>query len=126
MKVLGTLLFVIALGYACYAGFVAISDYIVVAKAIDEALQSRPTSRWDDPTDSIRTAVLHAARDAGIPLEDRDVVISDREQVLKVLISWAHPVLVVGGSPVVSVPVWLERSVASTSDTGAARPTRRR
>lgn len=117
MRLIGWFLLVAALTYGTYAGFAALSEYSQVSTVVGLAIESRPVKgRWVDRPRDIQQSVLQSARERGVPLGEGDVIVSDLDRVLKVRVRWSHPVLVVGGEPVIAIPLWVERSVATTAE----------
>jgi hypothetical protein len=58
----------------------------------------------------VHDTIIRDARAAGIPLEDRDVVVTETDRLLRVRVAWSHAMLIVRGGVLFWVPIWLERS----------------
>ena len=114
MRLVWWLLGLTAFAYAAYTGFLAFADYTKVATVMTNALNSQPKERWTDRAGVVHDAVVRDARVAGIPLEDKDVVVTEADRLLRVRAGWSHAMLVVRGEVAISVPVWLERSAPVT------------
>ena len=117
MKFVGWLIVLAALGHAFYSGAMAFWQRSQVAAAVDLALDAQQRQAAPiDPAGSVHRAVLQAAQGYRIPLKDDSVRVSERDRGLTVVVSWSHPVLVVRGEPAVAIPLWVERSVTTSTN----------
>ena len=110
MRLLRWLIGFTVLAYAAYTGFLAFADYAKVATVAQNALANQPRERWADRGGSVHDAVVRDARTAGIPLDDRDVVVTEADRLLRVRAGWSHAMLIVRGQILFFIPIWLERS----------------
>lgn len=110
MKLVWTLLGLVVFAYAAYAGILAFRDYAKVASVVGSALEHQSTDRWTDRVGAVREAVIRDTRGEGIPVEDKDVVVTEADRLLRVRVGWSHAMLVVRGEVVLALPIWLERT----------------
>jgi len=101
-----------AFAYAAYTGFLGFADYAKVSTVVQNALAGQPTERWADRTGVVHDTVVRDARAAGIPLDDKDVTVTEADRQLRVRVSWSHAMLIVRGQILFWVPIWLERAAA--------------
>jgi hypothetical protein len=113
MRLAFWLLIAVAFFYAAYSAFLAVSDYFQVAGVVEEALATRNRGRWEDRAVQLKEAVLKGVREAGVPLDENNVSIDEKDRALHVRVQWSHAMLVVRGEHVLAIPIWVERTVAS-------------
>jgi len=104
MKLIVWGLVLVALGYAAYAGMMSAWSYLQVAEVVDQAVSNPPAGSATDAT-LLRRAVLTRASEAGLVLDERNVVVADVDRGLEVQVAWTHPVIVVNGDTVLAVPL---------------------
>jgi hypothetical protein len=110
MRLARWLVILTAFAYAAYTGFLGFADYAKVSTVVQNALARQPTERWADRASAVHDTIVRDVRVAGIPLEDRDVVVTETDRQLRVRATWSHAMLVVRGQTLFWVPIWLERS----------------
>ena len=99
----------VALLYAAYSGMIAASAWIKINNAIDEIVSKDDVTTT--PSREIKSKVMSAANEAGVPLTEKDVIVTnDSGQSVKIEVQWTVPVVVVNGDPVVAVPLAVRRS----------------
>ena len=99
---------VVALLYAAYAGMMSIWSYYQVWSAVDQALSLRPGERYD-PMD-VKKKVLNGANEGGVPLNDRDVSVTEAGRGgVMVDVVWSFPIVIYKGEVVLAVPLSVNR-----------------
>lgn len=119
MKLLKILLAIVVIGYAGYSTFGAIQAYLELNSVIEEILlgptilkPNRPDLLAIDRRERgarLQDAILKGAAKAGVRLDDRKVTVSEEEHMIRVV--YSYPVYSLWGEPIVSIPMWLERSI---------------
>jgi hypothetical protein len=99
---------VVALSYAAYSGMIAAWSWIAVHNAVDEVISKDGIDAV--PVPEVRSRVLQATNEAGVPIRERDVVVTREERGVTVEVLWTVPVVVVRGEPVVAVPLSVRRA----------------
>jgi len=104
-------LFVVALAYIAYSGMMAVSAWIAVNNAVDEIVSADGVETI--PSRELKNKVMSAANAAGVPLNDKDVTVTNAGQgTVNVEVLWTVPVVVVNGDSVFAVPLAVRRSSA--------------
>ena len=111
MKLVFWGLVAVALAYLAYSGMVAASSWIAVNNAVDEIVSKEGVETI--PSRELKAKVMSAANDAGVPLGEKDVVITNTGQNVNVEVLWTVPVVVVNGDAVFAVPLAVRRNSAS-------------
>jgi hypothetical protein len=101
-------LVVVAFCYAAYAGMMSVWSYYQISVAVDEALALKPGDRYD--TRDVKRKVLHGANEGGVPLNERDVMVTDAGRGVVVNVMWTWPVVIYKGETVLAVPMSVKRS----------------
>ena len=114
MRLVWWLVGLTAFTYAAYTGFLGFADYAKVSTVIESALSHQPKERWVDRAGAVHEAVVRDARAAGIPLDEKDVVVTEADRLLRVRAGWSHAMLVVRGQVLFWIPIWIERSAPVT------------
>ena len=113
---------VVALLYAAYAGMMSIWSYYQVWSTVDQALSLRPGERYD--LLDVKKKVLNGANEVGVPLYDRDVIVSEAGRGgVMVDVIWSFPVVIYKGEVVLAVPLSVNRT---REPEAAAAPVRTR
>ena len=110
MRLIWWLVGLTAFAYAAYTAFLGFADYAKVSTVIQNALANQPKERWVDRAGTVHDTIVRDARIAGIPLEDKDVVVTETDRLLRVRAGWSHAMMIVRGQVLFWVPIWLERS----------------
>jgi hypothetical protein len=105
---------VVAFGYTAYAGMIAAWQWIAVNNAVDEVISRAGIETV--PPKELKSRVMKATNEAGVPLDERGVIVTRSERGVQVEISWTMPVIIVRGDPVLAVPLSITRA-----SPGAAR-----
>lgn len=108
MKFFGAILLALAFFYTFYTGAMAAWSYFRMSDVVEQALQDQARAG----ALPVRGAVLRRAAEAGVPIDDRHVVVLEEEGTLRVLVRWRWPVISYGGDEVLALPLSLERSRA--------------
>ena len=101
-------LVIVALAWLAYSGMLAAWSYIAVNMAVDEIVSKDGVELI--PAKELKTKVMTAANEAGVPLAPKDVVIKDSDRGVTVEVAWTVPVVVVNGDPVFAVPLTVRRT----------------
>lgn len=102
----------VALAYLAYSGMIAVSSWISVNNAVDEIVSADGVESI--PSRELKSKVMSAANAAGVPLSEKDVVVTNQAgQGVKVEVVWTVPVVVVNGDAVFAVPLAVRRNSAS-------------
>jgi hypothetical protein len=110
MKPLLWLFLAIGLVYGFYSGAVAVYEYMQVKDVVEESVQERSRlDRYERPG-RVKDDILRKSSAAGINLEERDVMVTEENSVLRVLIRWTRPVIVYNNEAYVSIPISYDRS----------------
>jgi hypothetical protein len=121
MKLVIIMLALVAFAYAAYAGFLTVSEYYKMSSTVDQAVANVPSERGKDRAAELKEVVLRYGRAAGIPLDDWDVTVAEKDAALKVSVRWSHPVMLIRGEPVLAYPVWVERTVPAKAEASSPR-----
>jgi hypothetical protein len=108
MKLVFWGLVIVVLGYVAYSGMLAAWSYIAVNNAVDEIVSKDGVETI--PSRELKARLMDAANEAGVPLADKDVVVSNTDRVVNVEVIWTVPVVIVNGDAVVAVPLAVRRS----------------
>ena len=100
----------VALAYVAYSGMVAISSWIAVNNAVDAIVSAEGVETI--PSRELKGRVMSAANEAGVPLGEKDVVVTNAGQGVNIEVLWTVPVVVVNGDAVFAVPLAVRRSSA--------------
>lgn len=114
MRLVRWVVILTAFAYAAYTGFLGFADYAKVSTLVQNALTGQPTERWADRAGVVHDTVVRDARAAGVPLDDKDVTVTETDRLLRVRVRWSHAMLIVRGQILLWVPIWLERSAPLT------------
>jgi hypothetical protein len=96
--------------YLAYSGMIAVSSWISVNNAVDEIVSTDGVETI--PSRELKSKVMSAANAAGVPLADKDVVVTNAGQGVNIEVLWTVPVVVVNGDAVFAVPLAVRRSSA--------------
>jgi hypothetical protein len=125
MRLVFWVLVVVALGYAAYSGMISVWSYISVATAVDDAFQ-RGKSAGRPDAHTMKEQILQMTNEAGVPLTDHDVTVTETERTLEVYVVWSVPVIIVKGESVLAVPLSVRRSLdLGDAPAAASRPARK-
>jgi hypothetical protein len=124
MKIILTVLVMVALGYSAYSTILAAGTYVEVSQIVDDAIlalkpgmiegmQQALSGDRSDPAPKLRDAILAKTAKAHLPIAASDIAISDTEQRLQVQVKWAQPVIVYQDQVVFAVPLSVKRAFGS-------------
>ena len=108
-------LVIVALGYVAYSGMITAWSWIAVNNAVDEVISREGVDTL--PEQEIRARVMSSTSEAGVSLQERDIVVTRGTGSVQVEVVWTIPVLVVKGEPAISVPLSVKRSKLATGAT---------
>jgi hypothetical protein len=101
-------LVIVAFCYLAYSGMLAAWSWIAVQNAVDEIISKEGIESV--PIPEVRSRVMKAANEAGIPINEKEVLVTKEENGVQVEIFWTMPMVVVKGEPVLAVPLSVKRS----------------
>jgi len=114
------LFWIVVLGYAGYglvsAGSVYFQMRALTEQAFDDAAsrQRRTGGAADAPTPEfladVRSGILLGVQRAGLPLPPQNLNVVSERTAIRVSLHWSQPVVTYGGEPVISLPLWIDRS----------------
>ena len=110
MKVFFWGLLIAGLAWIAYSGMLAAFSYVAVNNAVDEIVSADGVETV--PSRELKSKVMSAANAAGVPLGEKDVVVTNAGQGVNVEVLWTVPVVVVNGDAVFAVPLAVRRSSA--------------
>jgi hypothetical protein len=110
MKVFLWGLLIVALCYAAYSGMIAAWSWIAVNNAVDEIITKDGIEAV--PEKEIKSRIMAATSEAGVPLTENDLIVTREERKVKVEAIWTIPVIVVKGESVLAVPLSVRRASA--------------
>jgi hypothetical protein len=115
MKAIFWLLVAIGIVYAFYSGAVAVYQYVQVKDVVEESVREREKlDRYERPL-IVKDDILRKAPAAGVTLAERDVLVTEEDRILRVLIRWSYPVIIYKGEAVLSIPIAYDKSFSPTS-----------
>jgi hypothetical protein len=106
---------ILGLGYAAYTGMIATWSWIAVHNAVDEVLSKEGIEVV--PEREIRARVLGSTGEAGVSINERDIVVTREGDSIRVEVRWTIPVIVLDGKPVLAVPFTVKRASTPTGVT---------
>jgi hypothetical protein len=107
LKVIVLLLVVVVFFYAFYNGAAAVWSYMELSGVVDRALEERGRAG----AVAVRDAIVQGAGEAGVPLREPNVHVSEEAGVYSVRVQWTWPVFSYQGKDVLEIPLSLSRSV---------------
>ena len=111
MKLIFWGLVAVAALYLAYSGMKAASSWIAVNNAVDEIISKDDVATI--PSRELRAKVMSAAHEVGVPLAEKDVVVTNNSgQSVSVEVLWTVPVVIVNGDAVFAVPLAVRRTSA--------------
>jgi hypothetical protein len=110
MKLIIWGLVIVALCYAAYSGMIAVWSYIAVNNAVDEVIARDGIDAV--PAPEIKKRILNSTNEAGVPLAERDVLVTHEDKTVRVEVVWTVPVLIYKGESVLAVPLSVTRASA--------------
>lgn len=105
-------LVIVAFCYVAYSGMLAAWSWIAVQNAVDEIISKEGVESV--PIPELRTRVMKAANEAGIPINEKEVIVTKEDKGVQVEIFWTVPMIVVKGEPVLAVPLSVKRTSTTT------------
>jgi len=111
VKILFWGLVVVGLLYGAYSGMIAVWSWIAVNNGVDEILSKEGVEAL--ASDEIKTKVLASASDSGVPLTDKDVIVTREDRTVRVEVVWTVPVIVFKGDTVLAIPLSVKRASAA-------------
>ena len=110
MKLVFWGLVVVGLLYGAYSGMIAVWSWIAVNNGVDEILSKEGAEAL--PSEEIKTKVLASASEAGVPLTEKDVIVTRVDRTVRVDVIWTVPVIIVKGDAVLAIPLSVKRTSA--------------
>ena len=113
MKLVFWGLLAVALLWGAYSGMLAIWSWIAVNNAVDEIVSADGVETI--PSRELKVKVLSKANEAGVPLTDKDVVVTNQGKGVNIEVLWTVPVIIVNGDAVFAVPLAVRRTSAAAA-----------
>jgi len=124
MKLIFWGLVAVALLWVAYSGMLAAWSWIAVNNAVDEIVSKDDVATI--PSRELKTKVMSAANEAGVPLGEKDVVVTNTGgQGVSIEVLWTVPVIIVNGDAVFAVPLAVRRSSGGAASKASASPSER-
>ena len=108
MKVFFWGLVIVALCYAAYSGMIAAWSWIAVNNAVDEIITRDGIEAVTEK--EIKSRIMAATSEAGVPLSEKDLIVTREDRTVKVEAIWTVPVIVMRGESVLAVPLSVKRA----------------
>jgi hypothetical protein len=105
MKVIFWLFVAVGFVYAFYSGAIATYQYMQVKDIVEESVQERWKVDKLDRAARVKQDILRKAPEAGVRLDAQNVLVTDEERNLHVLIRWSYPVVVYRDRTYASIPI---------------------
>ena len=96
----------VVLCYLAYTGMLALGSWVKLNSAVDDIVSREGVETV--PARELKARVMTAANDAGVPLNERDVVVTNDGRVT-IEVFWTVPVIVARGESVLAVPLSVKR-----------------
>ena len=112
MKTVFWLLVAVGLAYAFYSGAVAAYQYMQVTDLVEESVLDRARLDPSERAGRMKEDILKKAAAAGIVLDERDVLVTDEDRKVRVIIRWSYPVIVYKNDTILAVPISYDRTLA--------------
>jgi hypothetical protein len=101
-------LVIVAFCYVAYSGMIAAWSWIAIQNAVDEIISKEGIESVSVP--EVRSRVMKAANEAGVPINEKEVLVTKEDRGVQVEIFWTMPMIVVKGEPVLAVPLSVKRA----------------
>jgi hypothetical protein len=108
VKILFWGLVAVGLLYGAYSGMIAVWSWIAVNNGVDEILSKDGVEALS--SDEIKTKVLASASESGVPLTEKDVIVTREDRTVRVEVIWTVPVIIVRGDTVLAIPLSVKRT----------------
>ena len=115
MKAVFWLLVAVGLVYTFYSGAVAVWQYLEIKGIAEDSAAERAKVDPSDRPGRVREDILRKAPESGVPLDEREVFVTEENRVLRVQIRWSYPVMVYKGDAVLSVPLSFDKEFTMSS-----------
>jgi hypothetical protein len=99
---------IVALCYAAYSGMIAAWSWIAVNNAVDEIIARDGIDAV--PAVEIKKRILNSTNEAGVPLGERDVIVTHEDKTVRVEVVWTVPVFIYKGESILAVPLSVKRA----------------
>jgi hypothetical protein len=99
----------VAAAYAAYAVMMSAWQYFQVSGVVDDVMQPRSIAELGS-AGAVKSKILKDTAESGVPLEDRDVIVTVDNRAYTVNVLWSFPVIIYHGEPVLSIPLSLKRT----------------
>jgi hypothetical protein len=107
MKAISAVLVALAFVYAFYTASLAAWSYFEMSDVVEKALEDNARAG----VAPLREAIVKGATDAGVAVQEQQIVVAEDDSNVRVRVRWTWPVINYGGAEVIALPLWLERSV---------------
>jgi hypothetical protein len=113
-------LVIVALCYAAYSGMIAAWAWIAVNNAVDEVIGRDGIDAVSER--EIKTRILQSTNEAGVPLSEREIVVTHHDdRSVRVEVTWTVPMVVMRGDTVLAMPMSVKRSSTAAAAAAAKR-----
>jgi len=99
----------VACFYVAYAIMMSGYQWFQVRSVIEETLEPRNFRELATLGD-VKMRILREAKEAGVPIDEREVSVTSADRVLKVNVVWTFPVIVYKGESVLAIPLSVKKS----------------
>ena len=110
MKIVFWLFVAIGFAYAFYSGAVAVSQYMQVKDVVEESVLAGSKLDRHERPGRVRDEILRKTPATGVTLDARNVLVTEENRALRVLIRWSYPVVVYKDDPLVSIPISYDKT----------------
>ncbi len=115
MKTVFWLLVAIGIVYAFYSGAVAVWQYFEIKGIVEDSVAERAKVDPYDRPGRVKEDILRKAPQSGVVLDEREVIVTEENRTLRVLIRWSSPVIVYKGDAVLSIPLAYDKEFTTSS-----------
>lgn len=105
MKIVFWLFVAIGFVYAFYSGAIAVYQYLQLKDVVEESVLERWKLDKFERAARVKQDILRKAPETGVTLNAQNVLVTDEERNLRVLLRWSYPVVVYRDRAYVSIPI---------------------
>ncbi len=99
----------VACFYVAYAIMMSGYQWFQVRSVIEETLEPRNFRELATLGD-VKMRILREAKEAGVPIDEREVSVTSADRMLKVNVVWTFPVIVYKGESVLAIPLSVKKN----------------
>ena len=105
MKTVFWLLVGVGVVYGFYSAAVAAYQYMQVGDVVQDSVLERAGLEAYERTARVKDDILKKSANAGIMLNENDVLVTSEDRSIHVLIRWSYPVIVYRNDTILAVPI---------------------